>query len=113
MESVAFSNYYPIIPFPSVPYALSAGNAVIAPGSVSLNMLSSDVQTSLGATIDRSRLSADVLADLNRTIGEDQLSAEVAGKLNRTIGTTIVTACSFDEWFDWYSCRHGDKYSTP
>ena len=48
-------------------------------------MLSTDVQNSLGATIDRSRLSADVLADLNRTIGEEQLSAQVTDKLNRTI----------------------------
>ena len=80
-----FQQLLPDHPFSSVPYALSAGNAVIAPGSVSLNMLSTDVQNSLGATIDRSRLSQDVLADLNRTIGEDQLSAEVAAKLNRTI----------------------------
>jgi formylglycine-generating enzyme required for sulfatase activity len=80
-----FQQLLPDHPFASVPYALSAGNAEIAPGSVSLNMLSTDVQTSLGATIDRSRLSEDVKADLNRTIGEEQLSAEVTEKLNRTI----------------------------
>ncbi|MEL0004731.1 MAG: hypothetical protein VW643_02930, partial [Opitutales bacterium] len=47
-----FQQLLPDHPFSSVPYALSAGNAVIAPGSVSLNMLSADVQSSLGATID-------------------------------------------------------------
>ena len=62
-------------------------------------MLGSDVQTSLDATIDRSRLSADVQADLNRTIGEDQLSAQVTEKLNRdftiqpgSIGKTLLAA---------------------
>jgi formylglycine-generating enzyme required for sulfatase activity len=92
-----FQHLQPDRPFSSVPYALSAGSAGIAPGSVSLNMLGSDVQTTLSATIDRSRLSADVQADLNRTIGEDQLSAQVTDKLNRdftiqpgSIGKTLL-----------------------
>ena len=52
-----FQHLRPDRPFSSVPYAISAGSAGIAPGSISLNMLGSDVQNSLGATIDRSRLS--------------------------------------------------------
>jgi formylglycine-generating enzyme required for sulfatase activity/uncharacterized protein YjbI with pentapeptide repeats len=78
-----FQHLRPDQPFSSVPYALSAASALIAPGSITLNMLGSDVQSSLGATIDRSRLSEDVKADLNRTIGEEQLSAQVTEKLNR------------------------------
>ena len=85
-----FQHLRPDRPFASVPYALSAGtagSAGIAPGSISLNMLGSDVQLSLSSTIDRSRLSADVRADLNKTIviTRDMLPADVRNDLNRTI----------------------------
>jgi formylglycine-generating enzyme required for sulfatase activity len=85
-----FQHLRPDRPFASVPYALSAGtagSAGIAPGSVTLNMLGSDVQSSLSATIDRSRLSADVLADLNKTIviTREMLPEDVQSDLNRTI----------------------------
>jgi formylglycine-generating enzyme required for sulfatase activity len=85
-----FQHLRPDRPFASVPYALSAGtagSAGIAPGSVTLNMLGSDVQSSLSGTIDRSRLSADVLADLNKTvvITREMLPEDVQSDLNRTI----------------------------
>ncbi|MDA0343641.1 MAG: hypothetical protein O3B07_05565, partial [Verrucomicrobia bacterium] len=85
-----FQHLRPDRPFASVPYALSAGtagSAGIAPGSVTLNMLGSDVQASLSGTIDRSRLSADVLADLNKTvvITREMLPEDVQSDLNRTI----------------------------
>jgi formylglycine-generating enzyme required for sulfatase activity len=85
-----FQHLHPDRPFASVPYALSAGtagSAGIAPGSVTLNMLGSDVQTSLSSTIDRSRLSADVLADLNKTIviTREMLPEDVRSDLNRTV----------------------------
>ncbi len=81
-----FQHLRPDRPFSSVPYALSAGSAGIAPGSVSLNMLGSDVQTSLGATIDRARLSSDILGDLNRTVLLSDLSPQVVQEINATIG---------------------------
>ncbi|MDC0369019.1 hypothetical protein OAN13_04920, partial [Opitutales bacterium] len=84
-----FQHLRPDRPFASVPYALSAGtagSAGIAPGAVSLNMLSGDVQTSLSSTIDRSRLSSEVLADLNRTVRLADLSPAVLAELNATIG---------------------------
>ena len=84
-----FQHLRPDRPFASVPYALSAGtagSAGIAPGAVSLNMLSGDVQTSLSSTIDRSRLSSEVLADLNRTVRLADLSPAVLAEINATIG---------------------------
>ena len=90
-----FQHLRPDRPFASVPYALSAGtagSAGIAPGSISLNMLGSDVQLSLSSTIDRSRLSADVLADLNRTITKNMLGGDVLGDLNSTIDYSRLSA---------------------
>ncbi len=80
-----FERIVPDRPFAAVPYALSAGSANISPGSISLNMLDTEVQNSLNGTIPRERLSADLLADLNRTVRLQDLSLEVSQSINRTI----------------------------
>jgi N-acetylneuraminic acid mutarotase len=69
-----FERIVPDRPFAAVPYALSAGSADIAPGSISLNMLESDVQNSLNGTITdgtitKSMLSQEVLNELNSSSG--------------------------------------------
>ena len=83
-----FERIVPDRPFAAVPYALSAGSANIAPGSISLNMLGTDVQNSLSGTIPRERLSSDVLSDINRTITKSMLSQEVLDELNASGGAT-------------------------
>jgi hypothetical protein len=81
-----FERIAPDRPFAAVPYALSAGSADIAPGSISLNMLGTDVQNSLSGTIPRERLASDVLSDINRTITKSMLSQEVLDELNASGG---------------------------
>ena len=95
-----FQHLRPDRPFASVPYALSAGTAGaagIAPGSVTLNMLGSDVQASLSGTIDRSRLPADIIADLNRTITLSDLAPEVVADLNDSVGPGTITTTQLNE----------------
>ena len=75
-------------PFASVPYAFSAGNAPIAPGSIGHSMLDNALRSDLNSSlknITRDMLPDSVLSDLNRTITRDMLPPSVLADLNRTI----------------------------
>jgi formylglycine-generating enzyme required for sulfatase activity len=74
-----FQQLTPDRPFASVPYALSAASAVIAPGSINGSMLSpsllSDLNGSIATgSIDGSMLSPSLLADLNGSVFDGSIS---------------------------------------
>jgi formylglycine-generating enzyme required for sulfatase activity len=74
-----FQQLTPDRPFTSVPYALSAASAVIAPGSINGSMLSpsliSDLNGSIATgSIDGSMLSPSLLADLNGSVFDGSIS---------------------------------------
>jgi len=85
------NNALPRQRFVSVPYALNAGSANIAPDSITLDKLSQDVRNDLNRTITKAMLSQEVLDDLNHTIAPGTITQEMLDSdLNNTISNIEV-----------------------
>jgi hypothetical protein len=93
-----FERIAPDRPFAAVPYALSAGSADITPGSISLNMLDTEVQNSLSGTIPNDRLSTDVNNALKPLIAKQPSTVAAVGGSSTLLS---VDATGVNNSYQW------------
>jgi hypothetical protein len=93
-----FERIVPDRPFAAVPYALSAGSADITPGSISLNMLDTEVQNSLSGTIPNDRLSTDINNALKPLIAKQPSTVAAVGGSSTLLS---VDATGVNNSYQW------------